>query len=180
MAVTEDRVETLEKQVRRQRRWNLALGALLIAGGSIAATAERSIPDVVQAKKFEVVNADGRVVIRLDSLENAFYESIVGSGSFWLMNGNGVPAAVIGCGTAGGWLTVQGTNPEQTPFMTGLSAATTDNGGTWRGGLFLRNGPRIKNDVVHLTMSPDGNGLIRTYDSKGAVTSSSPASTPVE
>ena len=70
MSTTEDRIESLENQlrdqqsqVRRQRRWNIALGAVVVVGGLMAATGVRSVPDVIQAKKFEVVGdrGDGQV-----------------------------------------------------------------------------------------------------------------------
>ena len=47
MSSLEQEVRTLQKQVRRQRRWNIALGALVVVGGLIAATAERSVPEEV-------------------------------------------------------------------------------------------------------------------------------------
>ena len=68
MSTTEDRIESLENQlrdqqdqvriqqsqVRRQRRWNIALGAVVVVGGLMAATGVRSVPDVIQGKKFEM------------------------------------------------------------------------------------------------------------------------------
>ncbi len=67
MSVNEDRIASLENQVRRQRRWNIALGAAVMAGGLMAATSVRTVPDVIQAKKFEVVNDEGTAVVTLRS-----------------------------------------------------------------------------------------------------------------
>jgi hypothetical protein len=54
MSTLEQDVRTLQSQVRRQRRWNIALGAVVVVGGLMAATGVRSVPDVIQAKKFEM------------------------------------------------------------------------------------------------------------------------------
>ena len=83
MSTTEDRIESLENQlrdqqeqvrlqqfqVRRQRRWNIALGAVVVVGGLMAATGVRSVPDVIQAKKFEVVNDEGVTVVKLETFQ---------------------------------------------------------------------------------------------------------------
>ena len=69
MSSLEEEVRTLQKQVRHQRRWNLALGALVLVGGLMAATAERSVPDVIQAKKFEVLNDEGKAVVTLGEID---------------------------------------------------------------------------------------------------------------
>ena len=72
MSTTEDRIESLENQlrvqqsqVRRQRRWNIALGAVVVVGGLMAATGVRSVPHLVQAKKFEVVDHNGKVLVEI-------------------------------------------------------------------------------------------------------------------
>ena len=56
----ENQLRIQQSQVRRQRRWNIALGAVVVVGGLMAATGVRSVPDVIQAKKFEVVNDEGK------------------------------------------------------------------------------------------------------------------------
>ena len=50
----QDQLRVQQSQVRRQRRWNIALGAVVVVGGLMAATGVRSVPDVIQAKKFEM------------------------------------------------------------------------------------------------------------------------------
>jgi hypothetical protein len=65
MVTTEERMQILEKQVRRQRRWNLALGAVIIAGGLMAATSQRTVPEIIQAKSFEVVDDKGNALVLL-------------------------------------------------------------------------------------------------------------------
>ena len=50
----QDQLRVQQSQVRRQRRWNIALGAVVVVGGLMAATGVRSVPDVIQGKKFEM------------------------------------------------------------------------------------------------------------------------------
>ena len=69
MAISQAEFASLQSQVRRQRRWNIALGAVVVVGGLMAATGVRSVPDVIQAKKFEVVNDQGVAVVTLMSFE---------------------------------------------------------------------------------------------------------------
>ena len=68
MQTTEDRIESLENQIRRQRRLNICLGALVVVGGLMAATGVRSVPDVIRAKKFQVVNEEGKVLVSLENV----------------------------------------------------------------------------------------------------------------
>ncbi len=56
----EDRVLALEKSARRWRRCAMALLLCAIVGGTTAATQEKKVPKVIQARKFEVVGKDGR------------------------------------------------------------------------------------------------------------------------
>ena len=65
MPVSEEDFRALQRQVRRQRRWNVALVAMVAAGGLMAANGVRSVPDVIQAKKFEVVDDAGTAVVEL-------------------------------------------------------------------------------------------------------------------
>ena len=98
MSSLEQEVRTLQRQVRRQRRWNLALGALVVVGGSMAATAERSIPDVVQAKKFEVVNDEGEKLVSLENLVGGG----VDHGQVVTWSSTGRPLAGFSAGPGGG------------------------------------------------------------------------------
>ena len=61
----ESRLAKIETQLRFQRRIIVFLIILLVAGISYGATAP--IPEVIQAGKFEVVNAQGNVVVALES-----------------------------------------------------------------------------------------------------------------
>ena len=87
MSTLEQDVHALQSQVRRQRRWNLGLGALVVVGGLMAATAERSVPDVIQAKKFEVVNDEGVAVVKIHSFQ--------GGGVIWGFDKKRVPTFCV-------------------------------------------------------------------------------------
>ena len=65
---TDTRIESLETQVRTLKRMLLGVFGLVIVGGLLAATTLQSVPDVIQAKKFEVVNDAGKVVVELESV----------------------------------------------------------------------------------------------------------------
>ena len=174
MSWNEDRVRLLEKQVRRQRGCNVVLGLTVLVGVMMAARTSREIPDVIQAKKIEVVNEQGKVAISLGSLQNSISKENLGSGMLKVMNANGLPAATIACGLSGGWLTVNKTASGSRYFQAGMSVAENDHGGTWLGGFFIRNGNVSRNDVVRLTMTPEGNGVLKTFDSEGRTTSAVP------
>ncbi len=58
---TDTRIESLETQVRTLKRMLFGVFGLLLVGGLLAATSMQSVPDVVRAKKFEVMNAEGKV-----------------------------------------------------------------------------------------------------------------------
>ena len=62
---TDTRIESLETQVRTLKRMLFGVFGLVVVGGLLAATTLQSVPDVIQAKKFEVVNDEGRPVAAL-------------------------------------------------------------------------------------------------------------------
>ena len=82
MSTTEDRIEFLEEQVRQLREANEV----------------RSVPDVIQAKQFQVVNDEGKVLVSLSNLqgggvENGMIETRISTGGL---------LAQIGAGPGGG------------------------------------------------------------------------------
>ena len=78
----EERINGLETQVRTLKRIVYGFGCLLVAGIVVSATSVQTVPDVIQAKKFEVVNDEGKVVVDISS--EAFYG---GGGSLTVRNG---------------------------------------------------------------------------------------------
>jgi len=61
------RIESLESQVRILKRMLLGVLTLVVAAGLLAATTLQVVPDVIKAKKFEVVNGEGQTVVELGS-----------------------------------------------------------------------------------------------------------------
>jgi hypothetical protein len=57
------RLQTLERRVRCYQRLMLALGLVLVMGVSLAARDAPSVTDVLRAKRFEVVDEAGKVVV---------------------------------------------------------------------------------------------------------------------
>jgi hypothetical protein len=164
MSTTEDRIESLENQlrvqqsqVRRQRRWNIALGAVVVVGGLMAATGVRSVPDVIQAKKFEVVNDDGKVIASL-------YANM-GGGMLSVSNKDGEVVSGLGSDEVNGG-GVLGINNKDGKIVAGIHA--DENGGV----------ARVLNNkfagVVVISANADGDGVMMTSGSKGKVTSRTP------
>ena len=51
---TDTRIESLETQVRTLKRLLFGVFGLVVVGGLLAVTTLQSVPDVIQAKKFEL------------------------------------------------------------------------------------------------------------------------------
>jgi hypothetical protein len=62
---TDARIELLEHQVRTLKRLLLGVFGLFIAGGLLAASSYDSVPDLIQARKFQVVHPAGGVVVEM-------------------------------------------------------------------------------------------------------------------
>ena len=58
----QNEITELRNQVRTLKRIVYGFGCLLVAGVVVSATSLQTVPDVIQAKKFEVVNGDGKTV----------------------------------------------------------------------------------------------------------------------
>ena len=65
---TDNRIESLETQVRTLKRVVYTMCGLFLAAGLLAATNMQSAPDVIRAKKFEVVTDAGKAVVSLQSI----------------------------------------------------------------------------------------------------------------
>ena len=63
----QNEITELRNQVRTLKRIVYGFGCLLVAGVVVSATSLQTVPDVIQAKKFEVVNEKGIAVVALDS-----------------------------------------------------------------------------------------------------------------
>ena len=168
---TDTRIESLETQVRTLKRMLFGVFGLVVVGGLLAATGLKSVPDVIQAKKFEVLNENGKVSVSLESLNDSIAKSVDGCGMIKVLDANGLPGIQMSCGVSGGWLSVVGTGSEP-PLLVSLAAPATDHGGTWLGGLSIRHLPG--KNILEMTMTPEGDGIVKTFDKAGAVTSTTP------
>jgi uncharacterized protein YukE len=63
LAIMSARLTILERRMRRYQCLTLALGLVLVIGLSLGAVTMPSVADVLQARRFEVVDEDGRVAV---------------------------------------------------------------------------------------------------------------------
>ena len=57
----QNEITELRNQVRTLKRIVYGFGCLLVAGVVVSATSLQTVPDVIQAKKFEVVSVDNAI-----------------------------------------------------------------------------------------------------------------------
>jgi hypothetical protein len=62
----QNEINELRNQVRTLKRMLFGVFGVVVVGGLLAATSLQSVPDVIQAKKFEVVNDEGKVVVVME------------------------------------------------------------------------------------------------------------------
>ena len=55
----------LRNQVRTLKRMLFGVFGLVVVGGLLAATTLQSVPDVIRAKQFQVVNDEGTVIVEI-------------------------------------------------------------------------------------------------------------------
>jgi hypothetical protein len=91
---TEDRINILETQVRSLKRIVCLVCCLLVAGVAISATQSQGVPDVIQAKSFNVVNNDGTALVHLGT-------STAGLGMITTMNNRGQEIVRLGVTVSG-------------------------------------------------------------------------------
>jgi hypothetical protein len=100
----EERIHVLENQVRTLRRSVYGLGGLLCAVVAVFAISIQSVPDVIQAKKFEVVNGEGTGVASIYgymgggmlSISNRDGEVVAGLGADHVNGGSMSGGGVLG------------------------------------------------------------------------------------
>ena len=153
----EERINGLETQVRTLKRIVYGFGCLFVAGVVVSATSLQTVPDVIQAKKFEVVNGDEKVVA-------SFYASM-GGGMLSFSNKDGKVVAGLGSDEVNGG-GVLGINNKDGKTVAGIYA--DENGGVAR---VLNN---KFTEVVQIGADANGDGLMKTSDNKGQTTSRIP------
>ena len=161
MSTLEQDVRTLQSQVRRQRRWNIALGAVVVVGGLMAATGVRSVPDVIQAKKFEVVNDEGKVIV----LMNSVFHQGEHYGFVTTQNGKGQALVELGATTEGEGLVTT---------RNGKGGTLVELGVTTGGNGLVKTQNGKGQTLVKLGATTDGEGVVQTQNGKGRITSNLP------
>ena len=84
----QDRIETLENQLRSLKRILLGSACVLTAMMAIAASGTRDVPEVIKAEKFVVVNDQEEVLGVLGATK--------GSGSLFLLNQDSLYSVGLG------------------------------------------------------------------------------------
>ena len=149
MSTLEENVRTLQKQVRRQRRWNIGLGLMVVVGGLMAAKGATEAPDVIQAKKFEVVNDEGKTLVRIDGRKFG--------GALSLYNTAGMPVATLSTSKIGGAISINDNSSK--PNVLALADKSGGNLGIFGNGRGL---------VASLGVDQtSGIGVLKTMDSEG-------------
>jgi hypothetical protein len=64
----QNEINELRNQIRTLKRMLFGVFGLVVVGGVLAATTVQSVPDLIQAKKFEVVNDEGKTVVAIYAL----------------------------------------------------------------------------------------------------------------
>jgi hypothetical protein len=199
----QNEINELRNQVRTLKRMLFGVFGLVVVGGLLSATTLQRFPDVIQAKKFEVVNDEGKVV--------ASFSANMGGGMLSFSNKDGEVVAGLGSDEVNGG-GVLGINNKDGKRVAGIHA--DENGGVARvfnnkftevagiranaigmGRLSVRNTQgkpvaalfagqdgmgrlSVRNKdgdpVALLSANADGDGVMMTSDSKGTVTSESP------
>ena len=104
------RIASLEAQVRTLKRMLFGVFGLVVAGSVLGATSLQTVPDVIQAKKFEVVDANDQVIMSMKPLPGSTGQlSIIGKNKktairispngFEALNDSGTLAATMGKST---------------------------------------------------------------------------------
>ena len=156
MPTQEARIEVLERRIRLQRRWNIVLGTAVIAGGLLAAARVPTVPEVIQAKAFEVVNDEGKTVVTLRSSKGSgviMNHDRVGRRTFLVSNAEGEPGATDG---GEGLLTTHGAKGRQV-----VRIGATDGSGIV--GIRDRNGHAL----AMIAEGLEGGGVFTAFEDNG-------------
>jgi hypothetical protein len=116
----------LRNQVRTLKRIVYGFGCVLVAGIVVGATSLQTVPDVIQAKKFEVVNDEGKIAATLhcDTTGGGYFylnnsngnkvvvlaDPLSEGGTVVLLNNDGKLLSLLGCNQKGGFLSISDKN----------------------------------------------------------------------
>lgn len=145
----EDRIAKLETSNRRLRLLLLGVAIVSAAGIGLGMTQASKVPDVIQAKSFEVVNDDGVAVVKLKSWQRG--------GWIETNNHQGERLFLVAASEFGGVAAIFDGAGSQ------LVTLNTSETGTGTISTFDRAGT----GMVSLGTNTSGEGLIRTFNSSG-------------
>ena len=176
MSDIEQQVQTLQEQIRRQRRWNFTLIGVALIGGLLAATASDDVPDVIKARKFELVGSSGAPLaeMKIGTMQGEEFGTITtfnaqngplirmsaatgGAGWIATLNGKGAELVEISQDKSGsGWIATR--NDEGAKLV----EISQNNGG---GSLLTKTGKGGRLVFLTSTDRGDSGGLV-TYNSE--------------
>ena len=151
-----NRIESLEAQVRTLRRMLFGVFGLVVLGGLLAATTLQTVPDVIRAKKFEVVNEDEQPIVLLAANQ--------AGGLVEIRNGNGKGLVRLTSHPEGGTISIHDSRARTLILM----------GGNERGSGALQTRTNKGGTLVSVGTNPAGAGVVFTENGNGEKTSSMP------
>ena len=156
----QNEINELRNQVRTLKRMLYGVFGLVVVGGLLAGAEFQAVPLVIQAKNFEVVNDEGAVVTVINSNPKG--------GVIRIGDKDGMPIMRIGMNKVSADESVAGI------FMSsknGNPAAVMSNGPDG-GGIGIAN--KDGKPVVEISVSADGNGVVKAKSAKGEITYTTP------
>ena len=173
----EERINGLENQVRTLKRIVYGFGCLLVTGIVVGATTLQTVPEVIQAKRFQVVNDEGNVIVEMNSVlhEGEHY------GFVTTRNGKGQRLVALGATFEGNGVVTTENGKGQDLVRLGATTegegmVTTENGkgqtlvelGVTTGGEGMVSTENGKGQsLVRLGATTGGQGMVKTENGKG-------------
>ena len=151
-----NRIESLEAQVRTLRRMLFGVFGLVVLGALLAATTLQTVPDVIRAKKFEVVNEDEQPIVLLAANQ--------AGGLVEIRNGNGNGLVRLTSHPEGGTISIHDSRARTLILM----------GGNERGSGALQTRTNKGGTLVSVGTNLAGEGVVFTENGNGKKTSSMP------
>ena len=151
-----NRIESLEAQVRTLRRMLFGVFGLVVLGALLAATTLQTVPDVIRAKKFEVVNEDEQPIVLLAANQ--------AGGLVEIRNGNGKGLVRLTSHPEGGTISIHDSRARTLILM----------GGNERGSGALQTRTNKGGTLVSVGTNLAGEGVVFIENGNGKKTSSMP------
>ena len=179
----QNELNELRNQVRTLKRVVYGAFGLMLVGGLLAATSLQSVPDVIQAKRFELVNNQGKVRAQIYTLGGTHLDDAVGGARLQMHNKDGL--SVIEISSSAGNLNLF--NPDGKKVVSispdaggGSLRVSNDEGQTCAelkargvgGSLEFRN--KDGQGVAAIFARDNGDGRIQLGNNKGEITSTLP------